>query len=310
MSNANRSVNPLRILNPLSVNDITLTSSSVAENDYAAWNAATAYAVGDRVIRTSTHRIYERLIAGTTATAPENDAANWLNVSATNRWKMFDNIVSSQTVSASSIVVTLTPGTIHNAVALIDVVATSVRIKQTNTTDGVVYDKTISMQSPPSRPDWWTYFFEPIYAKQTALALDMPTYGAGTTIEITIANTGGNAACGVLLMGTSLPIGEFGVQRGAQVGITDYSRKERNAFGEAIVVERAWNKRSVMELLVPNNQIDAMQSLFANIRAVPTLWVGSDEFESLAIYGFYKDFAAVIAYPDYSQCRLEIEGLI
>lgn len=309
MSNS-RSINPLRILNPLPVTESILTASSVTENDYAAWNAATAYNVGDRVIRTSTHRVYERLIAGTTATAPESDAANWLDVSATNRWKMFDSVVSSQTTSAASIVVTLTPGTTHNAVALVNVTGTSVRVKQTNTTDGVVYDRTINLQAPPSQPDWWTYFFEPIYQRQTALALDMPTYGVGTTVEITIANTGGNAACGALLIGTALSVGELGVQRGAQIGITDYSRKERNAFGESIIVERAWNKRSVMDVLIPNSQVDAVQSLFASIRAVPTLWVGSDAFESLAVYGFYKDFAAVIAYPDFSQCHLEIEGLI
>ena len=68
--------NPLRILNPLTVTDSILTSSSLAETDYAAWNAATAYNAGDRVIRTSVHRIYERVIAGTTATAPESDPVN------------------------------------------------------------------------------------------------------------------------------------------------------------------------------------------------------------------------------------------
>ncbi len=302
--------NPLRILKPLPINDSILTSSSVAENDYAAWNAATAYAVGDRVIRATTHKIYERIVAGTTATAPESDTANWLEISATNRWKMFDAIVSSQTVSASSIVVKFTPGTIHNAVALINLSATSVRIKQTNDTDGVTYDKTISLQAPATRSDWWAHFFEPIFQSKTALALDMPTYGTGTTVEVTIANASDNVAVGGLLLGTAIPIGEMGVNFGAQVGITDYSRKDRNEFGDTVITERAWSKRAQVDLLVPNSQVDAMQSLFASIRATPTLWVGSDDFESLAIYGFYKDFAATIAYPNYSQCHLEIEGLI
>jgi len=303
--------NPLRILNPLTVTDSILTSSSLAETDYAAWNAATAYNAGDRVIRTSVHRIYERVIAGTTATAPESDPVNWVEYSATNRWKMFDAMVGSQSVSSSStITLTLTPGTIHNAVALLNLAATSVRVKQTNATDGVVYDQTISLQSPPSLPDWWTYFFEAFYQKTTAIAIDMPTYGASTTIDITITNSAGNAACGTCLLGRIQAIGDRGINYGAQVGITDYSRKERNTFGEYQIVERAWNKRAQMAVLVPNNQIDGLQALFASLRTTPTLWVGADDYEALAIYGYYKDFSAVISYPTHSQMNLEIEGLI
>lgn len=302
---------PLRILKPIPVTDSILTSSSLTETDYPAWNAATAYAVGDRVIRTTTHRIYERIIAGTTATAPEIDTANWFEYSATNRWKMFDALVGSQSAaSGSTLTVTLTPGTIFNAVALLNVAATSARVKVTNATDGVVFDTTYSMQSPPSMADYWNYFFEPIYQKTTALALDMPTYGSGTTVEITISNTGGNAACGACLVGRTQTVGDMGIKTGAQIGITDYSRKERNAFGEYQVVERAWNKRSQMAMLVPNNQLDGLQSLFASLRTTPTLWVGADNYESLAIYGYYKDFSAVIAYPNHSQMNLEIEGLI
>lgn len=298
---------PLRILKPIPVTDSILTSSTITETDYAAWNAATAYSVGDRVIRTSTHRIYERLIAGTTATAPESDSANWLEYSATNRWKMFDSLVGSQSTAAGGMTVTLTPGTVFNGVALINTTATSARIKVTNDIDGVVYDKTISMQAPLSQPDWWTYFFEPITQRNSAIALDLPTYGMDTDVEITLA---GGAACGYCLIGTVINLGDLGVQRGAQVGITDYSRKERNAFGEYRVVERAWNKRAQMGVLIPNNQIDGVQSLLASLRTTPTLWVGSDSFESMAVFGYYKDFSAVIAYPNYSQMSLEIEGLI
>lgn len=301
---------PLQILRPIAVTDAVLTASNVPETDYPAWNAATAYVLGDRVIRTSTHRVYERLAPGTTATAPETDLANWLDISATNRWKMFDTLVSSQTVHNASIVLTLTPGAIHNAIALVGLNADSVRIRQINGTDGVTYDKTTALQAPPSRPDWWTYFFEPIYRKQTALALDLPTYIANTTVEVTINHTSNTPAVGALLLGVALPVGDLPPLSGAQVGITDYSRKERNAFGEMQLVERAWNKRSQVRVLIPNNQLDATQDLLARIRATPTLWVASQQLESLAIYGFYRDFSAVIAYPDYSECQLEIEGLI
>ena len=43
----------MRYIVPTTITDAMLISSSVAEADYAAWNAATAYTVGNRVIRTS-----------------------------------------------------------------------------------------------------------------------------------------------------------------------------------------------------------------------------------------------------------------
>ena len=60
----------LKLLKPTTITDAMLTSSTVPETDYTAWNAATAYTLAQRVIRVSTHKVYERLVAGTTATAP------------------------------------------------------------------------------------------------------------------------------------------------------------------------------------------------------------------------------------------------
>ena len=62
---------------PYTITDPVLTSSSVPETDHAAWVSGTTYAAGDRVIRTGTHRIYERLIPGAGTTPPESDSANW-----------------------------------------------------------------------------------------------------------------------------------------------------------------------------------------------------------------------------------------
>ena len=284
-----------------------MLSSSIPETDYAAWNGATAYSLGARVIRTSTHRIYERLIAGTSATAPESDPTNWLEIGATNRWKMFDTISSTQTENTGSIVVTITPGQVINSLALLNVSATSVRVKMTDPVDGVVYDKTLDLQAPPSAADFWTYVFEPISQKTIITALDLPSYGSAA-IEVTISATG-NVACGVFIIGVKREIG-LGVQYGARVGIQDYSRKERDTFGNTILVQRAYSKKASIDMLVGANEVDYLQSLLASIRTTPTLWVGSEKYESLAIYGFYKDFSTTIAYHDYSHCQLEIEGLI
>jgi hypothetical protein len=97
----------MKFIKPTPITDSLFVTSSAAENDYTAWNAATAYSVGDKCIRTATHRIYERTIAGTTATAPESDLYNWMDIGPTNRWAMFDQSVGSVTSAATPLIVVI-----------------------------------------------------------------------------------------------------------------------------------------------------------------------------------------------------------
>jgi hypothetical protein len=55
--------------------------------------------------------------------------------------------------------------------------------------------------------------------------------------------------------------------------------------------------------------VDSVQNLLAELSGTPTLYVGSDEFTSTAIFGFYKDFDITIAYADTSVCTMQLEGL-
>ena len=83
-------------------NAIDLVSSSVPENEYAAWSASTAYSVGDRCIYE--HYIYECVTAHTGKKPDENSnsiSGVWRLVGATNQWAMFDDVVSTQTVAPS-----------------------------------------------------------------------------------------------------------------------------------------------------------------------------------------------------------------
>lgn len=54
------------VIPPIPITSSVLASSTVAEPSAGevVWNAATSYAVGDVVIRTTTHRKYECQIAG------------------------------------------------------------------------------------------------------------------------------------------------------------------------------------------------------------------------------------------------------
>ena len=83
----------MQFIKPVSISDATLISSTIAETDYSAWSSGTTYALGDKVILTSTHRVYESLQAANTNHNPTEAASTWwLDIGPTNRWAMFDDV--------------------------------------------------------------------------------------------------------------------------------------------------------------------------------------------------------------------------
>lgn len=296
------------LIRPVAVTDAVLTSSTVAEPavttdpDPAVWSAATAYTVGNRAYRAATHKIYERLIAGTTATAPEADTTNWIEVGPTNRWKMFDSANESQTTKADSIVVVLTPGVLADSLAFTNLNADTLRVQVAGTS----YDVTETLVTRVVT-GWWDFFFEPFVQQRDVVFTGLPLLSTNV-ITITITKTGSTAKCGSCVLGLSKVIG--GVEYGASIGIIDYSRKVTDAFGNTTVVERPYSKRMNVSLWIAASKVDEVQRLLADYRATPLVFVGAGNlYGALIVYGYYRSFDIVIAYPQNAKCNLEIEGL-
>ena len=295
----------MRYIVPTTITDAMLISSSVAEADYAAWNAATAYTVGNRVIRTSTHSIYERLVSGTTATAPEADAVNWARVGPTNRWAMLDGAVGTTTTDTDEITVELQPGVVRG-LALLDMDVEAVTVTMTVGAT-VVYTRDIQPVGTQEDCDnWFDYFFEAVQRRRVLIVTDLPPYSDGV---ITITATGsGPISIGSCVLGSLYTLGD--TLADASIGITDYSRKDVDEFGVITVAERAYSKRMTVPVVLPTNTVDVAASRLARVRARPVVWIGSALLEALIVYGFVKDWSVVIPGRVMSTCSLEIEGLV
>ncbi len=303
----------MKVIKPTVITDAMLISSTAAEpsgSDPAAWNAATAYALGDLAYRAATHRVYRRLVAGTTATAPENDLAgaapNWADYGPTHRWAMFDSQVSTATSNATPLTVVLAPGYI-NALALLEIAGTAVSVTITDGPSGAtVYSRSLTLDGTIIS-DWYQYVWEPFDALTQWVLTDIPPYAAA---RITVSVTGGTPSLGVLLVGTVYNLGE--TRMGARLSIVDYSRKETAADGTTTFVRRKYSRRMDANLILSNAQLDKVNRVLADLRATPCVWIGSDAagYESLIVFGFYRDFSIAIDYPAYSLCPLQIEGLV
>ena len=295
----------MKVVKPTTLTAAMLVSTDAAET-YSAWNAATAYVLDDIVLRTTTERLYQRLVAGTTATAPESDTTNWLDIAPSNKWAMFDGEISTATTKSTSLTVVLKPGYV-NSLALFGLVGSNLAVTVRDALAGnIVYTLSQDLDGTIIA-DWYQYFFEPVVQLAEVVLTDLPPYGDA---HITVVLTGtGTVECGICLVGTFYTLGD--TQYGASVGIIDYSRKVTDEFGITTFVRRAYSKRMSAKLMLDNVQMNKVQRVLADLRATPCAWIGVDDttYAPLVIYGFYKDFSIDVAYPTMSYCALEVEGL-
>lgn len=293
----------MRILRPATINDAALTASNVSET-LSTWSSGTTYALGAQVRRDSNHRIYESVQAGNLNHSLD-DPAWWSNVGPTNRWAMFDQAVGTQTTGATGINVIIEPTGRVDSLALLNVNAATIHV--TVRDDGsAVFDQVYSMTSGSGVNNWYSYFYEPIIRKTDLIITDIPLISA-PEIEIIAADGGGSCSIGALLVGMSRLLGS--TSYGAGVGITDYSIKSADEFGNYTITERAFARKGMFRILIDATSSDEIYRILSSYRATPILYIGSNDFLSTAIYGFFRDFNIEIAYPLHHLCSLEVEGL-
>ncbi|VVP90021.1 hypothetical protein PS918_03142 [Pseudomonas fluorescens] len=298
----------MQFIRPIVVTPAKLISSNVPETDNPAWSPTATYAIGNKV--TLDRRNYEALAAIAAGVKPgaeivdKDHPAKWLDVGAINRWKMFDEIVGTATANPESVSVTIKPGSAVNSLALFNVQGQSATITMTDPVDGLIYSRTVRLIEPVG--SWYDYFFADVDSRTSFVILDMPTYGSAI---ITVTVTSGSiASIGALVIGKLAPVGV--TTYGAKVGLDDYSRKERDKFGNLVVVEGAFSDTGDFPVIVDTDQVSKVRKMLIDVRAKPVVWIGEETYEATIIYGFFKSLDMIYSGPSVSDCQLSIEGLI
>lgn len=302
----------MRAIPPLSITGAMLTSSTVAEPSAGetAWNAATNYSVGTQAIRTTTHRIYQNLIAGVDATTPETAPTRWLDVGPTNRWAMFDALRNSATTATTSMTIVITPGQRVDSIALMGVVGETVTISMTSG-GPTVYSATDTL-TQRNTLSWTNYFFGTFKYAGSAVHFDLPQYTNGI-ITVTISRTSGTVSCGALVLGQSVYMGTVLSQ--AKSEALNFSTVTRDAFGNATLVPRRTIPATTSTLHITTNMIDALRDLRALGNATPLVWSGLDDktqnpcFDSLLVLGIYKEFSISMENTGYGTVQLSLEEI-
>ena len=266
---------------------IEAVASSVIGNSHSVY-----YCMFTGVIKIFTfsgaHKIYESLVNANLSNYPplsvEQTTPKWLEYSSTNKWKPFDGKVNSQMATPSPAIYVITPGVAHDSIALLNLVATTVRVQGTSG----AYDTSITTGA-------------------TDIVLTNLAGLAANVLTITITNTAGQAKCGEIIVGNSYSLGTM--QPLPTVGITDYSTKEADVFGDWNIVPRESSEKMSCVISVPYASLDAVIAKLKSYRSTPIVFIGNAGYACTIIYGFIKDWSVPVATRGKSIMALEIDGL-
>lgn len=310
------SANGPYILVPTKITDAMLTSSTLAEpaSGETTWVSAGTYVIGDERIRTGTHRVYTCIKDHSGRTAlPEADPMYWKDTRATLRWAMFDDQVSSQTKTVTTMTVVLKPG-FTNAIALYNISGTHIAITVKDATGGTVI-KTLDQDLYMPFPDWYEWLFGPYQDLQKVILRDITPYEAMEyTITVT-AGSGNPVGIGLCAIGDMRPLIsslEFGgTQYGTSVQPMDFSYIKTNEYGDTQIVRRRAATDLRAQVILPQADADYALLLLQEVLATPVSFVSVDAqgYDAANVFGLVS---GSLTYQSHAHAEIEInvKGLV
>lgn len=309
----------MKILVPITLTDAMLSSSTIAEPaaGETAWNAATSYTVGQRCILTSTHRVYENLIAGVNATSPDQALTGatprWLDYGPTNRWAAFDGVVNTPSTATTTFTYVLLPG-FFNAIAFYGMDGATITVSIKNAPGGTVfYSYTGSLLEPPV--DYYDYYFGTIRGLSKLVLRGILLY-ANPEVTITVtAASGVTVKAGMIAFGDLRPLisegGLGGTQYGASAEPFTYSYINTDTFGRTSIVRRhsATNMRA--SVVVPKSDADSALATVQAVLDVPAAWIATDAdgYDGLNVFGLGSGSLGYDG-PSHAALNITVKGFI
>lgn len=271
------------------------------------WASSKTYAAGETVYHK--RQRYTSLKDANTGYIPETAREWWSAMGPVNSWAAFDKTINTKATALGEICFELDFSR-ANTVALFGLEGVAAHMTLRNGMGDVVTEKIISMSSFDAT-GWLEYFLDPVMPREDIIRSDFPVM-AYSRLTISIKALPGHIArVGHVAVGRCKVIGQ--TQFGPEAGISDYSRKSTDTFGNTYLAEGNWAKNIRLSLVLEHKMFDDVFRTLARLRATPTVFVGDNTdagFEALTVWGYVRDFRMVIDDVTHSQCSLEVQGLI
>jgi len=219
-----------------------------------------------------------------------------------NRYRMFDDNPSFITEYFDAIEVEIRPQETWNCLALINISADLVDCTLVDgpsawsTSVDLRYDSPISSEFPNVTDAAFLDLPEVDSTLYPSAKLQVKIYSSPLRI----------VHLGCLVVGVATKLGLTTYE--TEVEIADFSRKERDTFGDLVVIERGWASLARMQFELDTVDIAEVRDFLASRRAEATVYVGASNRSELILYGYYKDFSITASDFQNSSGTIEIES--
>lgn len=307
----------MNIITPITVTDAMIGAATTIAEPAAgetAWVSSGTYALGDRRIRTTTHRVYECVLAHTGRTAlPEVDSAYWLEAGPTQRFAPFDVYTNTVATATTSLTFVVSPG-FFNALSLYGINGATLTVTVKDAPGGAnVFSYIGSLYEAAG--GWYEYLFLPPAQITKQLLTGIPIRPqAEATITVSAA-IGVAVGLGMIVAGDYAAVAgqtdtPAGTEFGASAEPVTSSYIEQDDDGTITIVRRhsATNMRG--SVFMPRLAADAALKRVQDVLDVPVAVIATDVagYSGLNVFGL---LSGRMVYPNPASASLEytVKGL-
>ena len=260
--------------------------------------------------------LYKSLQDSNVGNYPPDNPDLWENLGATNRWKMFDIYTNTQSVYNSKIEIVIKASNC-SAFALLNMRAHKLTFEYYNgdytDSNNLIETKEIDLNLPIN--NWYDYFFSDFHYIQDYYYNGLVLYYNGQLKLIVETTDNTDVKIGTCVIGISTDLGL--TQYELNVSMLDFSRKtiDENT-GNVFLKQGNWAKKIEADIWLSKEDIDRIYRRLVEIRGMPIIWnfnnvpIQNIRYESLLLFGFFRNFYITIPNSSYSKCSFEIDGII
>lgn len=260
--------------------------------------AAGSYAQGARV-RDAANFVFESLADGNSSALTEK--TKWLPLGITNRLKMFDKAVNSQTIWPEEVIVVVKAGQLANTLTLLNVTGASVSVSQSESS----YSRARSLVSHDVL-SWYDFWYqEPLWIGDTVFD-DLPPY-IDSVVTVAVKSPSNQAAVGGFFLGKSKFIGK--TQWGLTAGILSYSGSTADTFGNVTLMKRDSAKKMNFEVAIPRGYEDEVYRYMKSAENIEMVAIASTNWSMTISYGYLGQWELPLSI-DGKKMPVEWRGLI
>lgn len=281
-----------------------LDNDKVELTDAVNFDQLGGYREGDEIISLSTHRRYR----ATTNTLDTPEAGSlkvpptWTDIAPTNKYSAFSTYIHNRTESQSDIFFEF-QGINSDSIALFGMVnAESLELRGYNSSGDVIYTNDLILLDSES-----VDVFGEIRLLDSIVITGIDSDVVRISVKLIKGDEQSTVAVGRIVVGKALEIGVS--QYGASLSIEDFSRRERDEFGNFTVSQRSTAKNINFDVKIDKQKVNAVFRLLSELTTIPCVWLGDDNDAALQVYGFYSDYTHNIDYPSITSATISVEGL-